>query len=129
MISRIARTIAVLLVLSATLTGRFGFADDGNKPEKPTRLQKVKGPRLEDVSGRAISWARKSCSDHKGFARMTTIMTDATDETTIVLTVEFGDGAIALYQGAMDAAEDHWVMLNKSDLDLLSETISRANHR
>jgi hypothetical protein len=126
--SRFVLLALIAVVLSFLATGHSGFADD-QKAEKPGKVAKPRPPKLEDVLVRATTWARKNGHDQKSLVRITVIPTEVLDDDCLVAIVEFGNGAIGLFQGNSDSEEDRCVMLSKSDLEILDEVVTRAKRR
>lgn len=133
---RIVIVLAVLILLSTSLTGHPGFAQDKEKKpdEKPPinkaeKAEKPKPKTKDDVMTRALAWGRKFGKDHKGLARLTAFPSNATEDENISIFIEFGNGNLAIYQGDADAESDSVVVLEKSDLPGLKEAMERSQSR
>jgi hypothetical protein len=146
LISRVATVFAVILVLILTTTGHLGFADDpkdkkspkdqksekedtqDEKHDKTVRTSKTRS-KMEDVLTRAVVWARKTASENQGFCRATVVLFNGSEDVTFIVSIEFYNGSVALFQGGNDAEDDNVVVLGKEHLPLLQETIDRSKVR
>jgi hypothetical protein len=131
MTGRIAFILAIIMTLFFMTTGHSGFADDDEKapPKKIIKRADVTKAKTEDVLTRAVVWARKVGGDHKAFDRATVSETQIGDNEALLVTIEFSNGDVGLYQGGADPADDKTFILAKQDLTVVEDVIGRAKIR
>ena len=113
-------TIGLLGLFSIFLCG-VGSAQDAGKTEKPGSAN------VETCLKRATTRARDYAARRKTeFTRITVTPTNSKEYAAFLITCEFKDGQVTLFQGGCEAETDQWIIIDRDQGLLVSEAVNRG---
>jgi hypothetical protein len=118
---------AMILLVPALLVAPVTRAQDQPKKEPEKKRPQAPKRTLEDSVSRALVRARKI--DDQKLVRATVLKGERDDDTTYVVVCEFGTGDLGIFEGTDDPEADQFFLLEKSNVEALSEIAQRAAKR